>query len=37
MTAYQHLRYLGFTHQEATEIIVNSKSPVISVDLKVKG
>lgn len=37
MTAYQHLRSLGFTHQEAREIIVNSKSPVISVGLKVKG
>jgi len=38
MTNYDHLRYLGFTHQEATEIIANSTSNVISVELpKVKG
>lgn len=37
MTNYDHLRYLGFTHQEATEIIANSTSTVISVGLKVKG
>lgn len=36
MTKYEHLRYLGFTHQEATEIIENSTSTVISVELIAK-